>query len=106
MLELGFMARSAAEHNEITTELIDRMDLLSLAPEITGIACDLQRRLFDAGMGRSTGPFDLTVAAHAIHHSNETTEVVVVHYDSDYDHVGRVAPELHAEWVVPRGTID
>jgi predicted nucleic acid-binding protein len=105
MLELGYTARSSAAHDEIAKELIARMDVLLLAPEMTAIAYDLQRRLFAASKGRAVGSFDLMVTAHVVHHTRETSEVTIVHYDADYDHLASVAPELRCRWVVPRGSV-
>lgn len=105
MLESGFSARSAAEHEELFATLFLGWDVLDPVPELTGVAMSLQHRLFAAGKGRAAGAFDLMVAAHAIHYSSSQVQVSVIHYDEDYDHLVSIAPELTAAWVVPRGSV-
>jgi predicted nucleic acid-binding protein len=102
MLESGYSARSLREHDEIFESLFPAWRVLDPVPELSEVAVSLQRRLFEAGMGRAVGAFDLMVAAHALHYSDQSTQVTVVHYDEDYDHLVSVAPELSASWIVPR----
>ena len=45
------------------------------------------------------------IAATAIQHSKGDTQVVVVHYDTDFDHLASVEPRLATEWIVPRGSV-
>ncbi|MDR1386118.1 MAG: PIN domain-containing protein [Propionibacteriaceae bacterium] len=105
VLEQGYSARSLSEHVRMVAFALGVV-FLPLTREIADIAIDLQRKLFQVGKGRAVGVSDLQIAATAIHHSDQTQEVVVVHYDSDFDHLSEVEPRLLAHWVVPRGTID
>lgn len=105
MLESGFSARNMADHEAIFGSLFATWDTLVPVPELTAIAKDLQSRLFKANKGRAAGVFDILVAAHAVHYSDAETQVTVVHYGEDYDHLASVAPELSTEWVVPRGSV-
>ncbi len=74
--------------------------------EVVDVAFDIQRRLFEVGMGRGVGVSDLQIAATAIRHSTDQRSVTVVHYDADFDLVARVRTDLRARWIVPRGTVD
>jgi predicted nucleic acid-binding protein len=106
LLEAGYSARSAADHHKLM-ELEQRSKIiLPPAPEIATISVGLQSALFDAGMGRSVGVSDLQIAATALHYSTPERPVVVVHYDSDFDHLAAVEPGFRAEWIVPPGTAD
>ena len=105
MLESGYSARNHLDHTDVMWKLFGSFEKLIPAPELLDIALDLQGRLFEVGRGRSVGVADLMVAAHAIHYSSEGSAVVVVHYDADYDYLIGIAPELHARWLVPRGSI-
>jgi len=106
LLEEGYSARSSEEYDRIRSASARAKRFLSPDAETAELALDLQRRLFDAGMGRSVGVSDLQIAATAIRHSTSAQRVSVVHYDADFEHVARVAPEFHHEWIVPRGTVD
>jgi predicted nucleic acid-binding protein len=66
---------------------------------------ELQARLFEAGVGRAVGVSDLQIAATAIRHTSERTQVTVIHYDADFDHLVRVEPRLSARWIVPAGSV-
>ena len=96
-LELLYSARSRAEHH---ANRVWFAAFPSLPMEGTEeLALDLQERLFHAGKGRAAGVVDLLTAAAAILH-----RVVLVHYDSDFDHIASVDDRLRARWIVPRGS--
>jgi predicted nucleic acid-binding protein len=59
----------------------------------------VQRALADAGLRGRKLP-DLVVAALA-----ERAELVVLHYDHDFEHIGRITAQPH-EWIVPVGSVD
>ena len=105
MLEAGYSARSAHAHSE--TMHFEQASKIVLPPtsEDLPIALRLQGALFAAGMGRAVGVNDLQIAATAIQHSKGGTQVVVVHYDTDFDHLASVEPRLATEWIVPRGSV-
>ncbi|TQK72331.1 PIN domain-containing protein [Nocardioides sp. SLBN-35] len=105
ILEECYSARSAADHRTILDA--DRRAKVYLPPdeEVARIAVELQGLLFGAGMGRAVGVSDLQIAATALRHSHEDQVVTIVHYDADFDHAQQVRPDLSAQWIVPRGTI-
>jgi len=105
MLEAGYSARSAQEHERIMG-VFGSWRILTAPLDLKGRAIRLQRLLFDAGKGRAAGAFDIEVAAYALSHSLSGQPVVVVHYDEDYDHLHAVEPQLLTRWVVPRGSVD
>ena len=105
MLGSGYSARNYQDHQDAMQKLFGPFDKLSPVPEVLEVAVDLQGRLFKAGIGRSVGVADLMVAAHALHYRRQGAAVTLVHYDADYDHLARVAPELHTQWLVPRGSL-
>ena len=106
ILEAGYSARSAHAHREtIHFEQASKMVLPPTSEDLP-IAVRLQGALFTAGMGRAVGVSDLQIAATAIQHSKGDTQVVVVHYDTDFDHLASVEPRLATEWIVPRGSVD
>ena len=105
ILEAGYSARSAHAHREtIHFEQASKMVLPPTSEDLP-IAVRLQGALFTAGMGRAVGVSDLQIAATAIQHSKGDTQVVVVHYDTDFDHLASVEPRLATEWIVPRGSV-
>ncbi len=104
LLELGFSARSHAEHRVLVEEALAASEFL--APDGVGeVAVDLQRRLFEAGMGRAVGVSDLQIAATALCASTKDVRVVVVHYDRDFDLVASVEKALQCQWIVPAGSV-
>lgn len=105
MLESGFSARSYDDHVRVIDDVFKSWRQLEGFAEMGSLALELQRRLWRAGSGRAIGVFDLLVAAHAIHYSNDRTEIIVVHYDSDYETLSGVVPELETSWIVARGTV-
>jgi predicted nucleic acid-binding protein len=56
--------------------------------------------LWQAGKGRAAGVIDVAIAATAV-----SFNAVVLHYDSDFDHIADVYPPMKAWWVVPRGSV-
>ena len=107
-LETGYSARSVQDHARVVEYETGRAKLmLAPAPELTDIALGMQSELFAAGQGRAVGVSDLQIAATAVHYTAELQRsVVVVHYDSDFDHLAQVWPSFLSRWIVPRGAVD
>lgn len=104
LLEEGYSARSASDHATILSLNAEAKVFLPPVPAVAERAIELQRRLFAAGQGRAVGVSDLQIAATALVHSDQHQQVIVVHYDSDFEHLAEVEPELRTRWIVPRST--
>ncbi len=63
-------------------------------------ALEVQAELANLGLHRTVKIGDLVIAAAAEH-----ADLVVLHYDRDFDHIGSVTDQP-VEWVVPAGTAD
>jgi predicted nucleic acid-binding protein len=96
-LEIGFSARSGHHHRTIMDNR-QRMSHVATSQSTLDLSLALQRRLADIGHHRVSIP-DLIISACAIEN-----DLVVVHYDRDFDTIGRVS-ELQSEWVVPAGSV-
>lgn len=106
-LEAGYSARNLEDHAQIVRFENDGAKVM-LAPdrEIVSLAITMQSALFRAGKGRAVGVSDLQIAATAVHHARRRqSRVIVVHYDSDFEQLSEVFPELDAQWIVPRGSV-
>ncbi len=104
LLEEGYSARSEPSHEELIGHNVESKILLRPLPGLVEVAIDLQRRLFAAGKGRSVGISDLQIAATALCYDGATTNIEIVHYDSDFDHLAAIEPRLRTRWIVPRGS--
>lgn len=105
-LEAGYSARNRADHTRIVEFETAAKVFLAPAPAVAEIAIGLQAALFTAGQGRAVGVSDLQIAATAIHYATALNRpVAVVHYDSDFEHLTRLATGLDARWIVPRGSV-
>ncbi len=97
--ELGYAARSPDDYRVIA-------DRLSSFPSVPTTEADHQRALeVQAALAarsehRALSLVDALVAATA-----EARDLVVLHYDADFDLVAEVTGQPQ-EWVVPRGTAD
>lgn len=105
LLEAGFSARSAPEHDAIMKRLRS-WEVLAPLPGLEETAIRLQGALFRAGRGRAAGAFDLEVAAYAVLYMSRGASVSIVHYDGVFDHLAGVEPLLRTRWIVPRGSVD
>lgn len=97
--ELGFSARSAADHDAI----MSRIDAFESAPTTEGDhqrALDLQRLLAHQGHHRALSLVDALVAAVA-----ETRNLTVLHYDADFELVSNITGQPN-QWVVEPGSAD
>ena len=99
VFELGFSARNAADHDEITSR-IDAFELLTTVDGDHGRALEVQRHLARRGQHRAVSLVDALVAAIA-----ERCGLVVLHYDADFDLISEVTGQATA-WIVDRGTAD
>jgi predicted nucleic acid-binding protein len=97
-LELGFSARNAVEWDTIQTGLL-AFRPIDVEPHHLRRAGQVQRLLAARGLRGRKLP-DLIVAACAEDHG-----LTVLHYDTDFDHIGSVT-EQPVQWVVPAGSID
>jgi len=98
-LEVGYSARDPAEYVNIAKLRAAGFVDLRLHPEIGARARVVQTMLARRSQHRAAGVVDLLTAAIAEHHA-----AVVLHYDSDFEHIAAVTGQEH-RWVVPRGTV-
>ena len=80
------------------------LDALASAPideEVCKRALGVQAALADRGAGAHRGVKlpDYLIAAAA-----ESSQLVVLHYDSDYESVATITGQEH-EWIAPRGSV-
>ena len=97
--ELGFSARSGADHDAI----MSRIDAFESAPTTEGDhqrALDLQRLLAQQGHHRALSLVDALVAAVA-----ETRNLTILHYDADFELVSNITGQP-SHWVVEPGSAD
>jgi predicted nucleic acid-binding protein len=97
-LEIGFSARNGAVWDRLA-EAISSFPLVETTERHVRRARQVQRLLAERGLKGRKIP-DLLVAAAA-----EDRGLVVLHYDSDFDHISRATGQASA-WVVPAGKID
>jgi predicted nucleic acid-binding protein len=97
--ELGFSARSAADHDAI----MSRIDSFETAPTTEADhrrALEVQGMLAHTGHHRSVSLVDGLVAAIA-----EARSLTVLHYDADFELIATITGQP-TEWIVERGTAD
>jgi len=97
-LEIGFSARSGAEHDALlgfTAEI----DELVVGESEQHRARSVQRTLAERGLRGRKIP-DLLIAAAA-----EISGALLLHYDQDFDHIASVTGQS-CRWVVARGSVD
>jgi predicted nucleic acid-binding protein len=99
LLEAGYSARSAGDHDELIEELL-ALPQIRIDEETERRAVDAQRQLARAGHHRLP-PVDLILAAIADRHG-----IGILHYDVDFDVLG-AKTNLHFEsvWLAPRGKL-
>ncbi len=99
LLEAGYSARSARDHDELLTELL-ALPRFQIDDDVEKRALDAQRQLARVGHHRLP-PVDLLVAAIA-----DRNGVGVLHYDRDYDLIAEKTDlEFGSLWLAPAGTI-
>lgn len=97
--ELGYSARSAADHSAIMDRL-HAFDAVGVTDGDHRRALEVQRLLVQRGQHRALSLVDALVAAVA-----ESRDLTVLHYDADYELVAGVTGQPQV-WIVPRGTAD
>jgi predicted nucleic acid-binding protein len=105
VLEACFSARNHPEHQQEAESFRTAWIMLEPTPEVVELALSLQGKLFEAGTGRSVGVSDLQIAATALHYDRADQQVIIAHYDVDFDHLVSVEPALRTRWIVARGTV-
>lgn len=98
-LEIGFTARSRAEHERVQMAVLERLQLVYGSPRSERRAIEVQRELMDAGHHRGVKLPDLLIASVA-----EVEGLSVLHYDGDFDRIADVTAQP-TEWVVPAGSV-
>jgi predicted nucleic acid-binding protein len=97
-LEIGYSARSAKEWDD-TVGSLDAFELIETSADHMRRARQVQRHLA-AKHQRGRKVPDLLIAAAA-----EANDLVVLHYDADFDRIATVTGQ-RVEWVVPAGSVD
>ncbi len=98
-LEVLITARSSADHVNIKRERDLSFPRIDMRQSDFDRAADVMLRLSEIGLHRAVSLPDLLIAAVA-----ERAGLVILHYDSDYDHI-RTATGQATEWVVPQGSL-
>ena len=98
-LEVGYTARSRADHDETHRHVLERLQLVYGSPRSERRAIEVQQELMGVGPHRAVKLPDLLIAAVA-----EAEGLTVSHYDADFDRINSVTGQP-VEWVVPAGTV-
>lgn len=98
-LEVLYSARSPKEYRSIAARREEGFTDLPLVPEIGLRSRAVQAAMAERAQHRDTGVVDLLTAATAEHYS-----ATLLHYDSDFDHIG-AATRQPVRWVVARGSV-
>jgi hypothetical protein len=99
-LEAGYSGRNVDDVRTIAQRRRSLYQVLPISEMIAERARDVQVRMAARGHHRAAGVIDLLTAAVAEHHG-----AVVLHYDSDFEHIAAVTGQPQT-WIVPRGTIN
>jgi predicted nucleic acid-binding protein len=98
-LEAGFSARSPQDYLEIKSWRAS-WPAVPIDQPVLDRAYEVQGTLATTSRHRGAALADLIVAAAA-----ERAELVVLHYDADFDLIAEVTGQP-VEWIVPSGTAD
>ncbi len=96
------MLRTARHHQELVRQRNERSLAFPLQPigqEHFDRAADVMALLAAANLHRAAKFPDLLIAAVSEH-----ANLVLIHYDQDYDHIASVTGQK-TQWVVPRGSL-
>jgi predicted nucleic acid-binding protein len=96
-LEVLYSSRNLVDYEDVLQERLS-LDAAPITPDVMALAIDLQYGLARRGQHRVPIP-DLIISAAA-----KTANLVVLHYDSDFERIAAVGGAAH-EWVVPQGSI-
>ncbi len=99
-LEALYSARSPKDYRALAAERAGSMRMAPLTADIAARAMAFQAKLARTSQHRGTGPADLLIAATAVEH-----DLVVLHYDRDFELLGEVCG-VPQHPVVPLGSID
>jgi len=97
--ELGYSARNPGDYGA----LADRLS--SFAAEPTTDADHRRALEVQAALAARSQHRALSLVAALVAAAAEARDLVVLHYDADFELVAEVTGQAH-EWVVPRGTAD
>jgi predicted nucleic acid-binding protein len=97
-LELRYSASNGPEWDRFSAALAE-YNREPVLPEDFERADQVQRLLASEGL-KGRKPVDLVIAAQA-----ERTQLVVLHYDWDFELIAGITKQPH-RWVVPRGSVD
>jgi predicted nucleic acid-binding protein len=99
LLEAGYSARSAADHQATMAEL-NLLPRVEVTPDVERRALQTQRELTHIGHHR-IAPIDVLIAACA-----HDAGAGVLHYDRDYDVIAaRTSLDFESTWLAPAGTL-
>lgn len=98
-LEAGYSGRGFADVQKISQRRRAQYINLPLNESIAERAREVQLRMARKSQHRAAGIVDLLTAAVAEFHG-----AVLLHYDSDFDHIAAVTGQPQV-WVVPKGAI-
>ena len=100
LLEAGWSARNATDHDELLTDLLE-LPYLTVDANVESAALAAQSDLARRGHHRSASPSDLLIAACAHVHA-----AGVLHYDRDYDHLVELTSlNFESQWLAAPGTL-
>ncbi|HEV7762094.1 MAG TPA: PIN domain-containing protein [Acidimicrobiales bacterium] len=98
-LEAGLLGRNTAHHRTLSG-LRATWPLVEVDQGMLDRAWDVQQLLVQRNHHRAVKTLDLLIAAAA-----ELADLVVLHYDRDYDRIAKVTGQ-RTEWIVAAGTAD
>jgi predicted nucleic acid-binding protein len=98
-LEAGYSGRDRAEVLAIAEIRRTQYAVLPVNETIGMRAREVQVTMAARGHHRAAGVVDLLTAAIAEYHG-----AVVLHYDSEFEHIAAVTGQPH-RWIVPRGSV-
>ncbi len=99
VLEVGYTARSMADHEQSQRKVLQRLQFVYGSPRSERRAIEVQQALMRTGHHRAVKLPDLLVAAVA-----EVEGLTVMHYDADFDRIAEVTGQP-TQWVVEAGTV-
>lgn len=99
VLEIGYTARSKADHEQSQQTVLQRLQFVYGSPRSERRAIENQQSLMDTGHHRAVKLPDLLVAAVA-----EVEGLTVMHYDADFDRIAEITGQP-TQWVVEAGTV-
>lgn len=99
VLEAGYSARSAADHDRVIADLV-MLPWIDLTPRVSRLAMQAQSEMARVGHHR-VPPTDLLISACA-----HAEGAGVLHYDHDYDLIAKHSGlDFQSEWLAPAGSI-